>query len=168
MAMHSETVKQLLRMIHDSGIDKSLVDSHWKEIQKESGEPESNVSSCELYYGRDTFSVNGRESVKEMVKLLGCKYNLKSYNIDSHSERGTIDAYYKISRGDIHIYIENHDTNARNDFGLITTENIKYSDEASAIIQKWDSFGKSKKRKQYYFKGKNIKETLSIIDTILS
>ena len=108
------------------------------------------------------FSEDGKEAVKEMMKYLEGKYDIKSY-----SEKGTKDAYFRITNKEKSVIIENHDTYTRNDFGLITTEDIKYSDEGSSIIGKWKGFGRTLKRKQYYFKGKDIIQTLSNIDKLL-
>jgi len=114
------------------------------------------------------FSEDGMEAVKEMMEQLKGKYNIKS-----HTHKGTKDAYFKISKEwwENAVIIENYDQGARNDFGLITTPKISqqhYSDEGRSIIKKWDGFGRTIQRKQYNFKGKNIVQTLSIIDKLLS
>ena len=110
------------------------------------------------------FDKDGGRSVEELISIL----RKGKYEIKPHTEKGKQNAYYKVSNGVKYIFVENHDTYPRNDFGMITTDNISYSEETSSIIKRWDYFGKTKKRKQYYFKGKSIKETLIIIDTILS
>ena len=109
------------------------------------------------------FSEDGREAVKEMKEQLKGKYDIKSY-----THKGTKDAFCSISKDGKTVIIENHDQEARNDFGLITTLNEHYSDEGSSIIEEWAGFGRTIQRKQYNFKGKNIVQTLSIIDKLLS
>jgi hypothetical protein len=159
--MHSDTMKYLLKLIHEEcGGDKAVVDSIWSEIQSEV-EEEVEV---EKVVDDECFSEDGRTAVTEMTDIL--KY--ASYHIKPSTDQGTNEAYYKVSNGETYVFIENHDTVARNDFGMITTDNIQYSEDALSIINKWDGFGRSKKRKQYYFKGKNIKETLDTLTRILS
>jgi len=164
--MHPDTMKYLLKLIHEEcGGDKAVVDSLWSEIQSE-------VEEVEEVDDEECFSEDGRTAVTEMIDILKCTEHVRGpfpYQIRAFSEKGTKEAYYKVSNGGRYVFIENHVTRKRNDFGMITTDWASpYSPDASPIIDKWDSFGKTHKRKQYYFKGKNIKETLDTLALILS
>ena len=164
--MNHECAKTLLKNVFDgySGEKYDLIrvmnDLYDKSLQHVQDEILVQDAPAEE---SKNFSEDGKEAVKEMMKYLEGKYDIKSY-----SEKGTKDAYFRITNKEKSVIIENHDTYTRNDFGLITTEDIKYSDEGSTIIGKWKGFGRTLKRKQYYFKGKDIIQTLSTIDKLLS
>jgi len=108
------------------------------------------------------FSNDGYEASEQILKLLSSddKYII---NYDKWYEVWDINSKYNI-------VIENYNDGEKAYRGLITTGSPTkiYSVKANEIIREWDKYDKSCIRKQYDYRGKNIKETLKIIDIILN
>ena len=108
------------------------------------------------------FSNDGYEASEQILKLLNSddKYII---NYDKWYEVWDINSKYNI-------VIENYNDGEKTYRGLITTGSPTkiYSVKANEIIRELDKYDKSCIRKQYDYRGKNIKETLEIIDIILS
>ena len=108
------------------------------------------------------FSNDGYEAVEQILKLLNSD-NKYIINYDKWYEVWDINSKYNI-------VIENYNDVEKAYRGLITTGSPTkiYSVKANEIIREWDKYDKSCIRKQYDYRGKNIKKTLEIIDIILS
>ena len=108
------------------------------------------------------FSNDGYEAVEQILKLLNSD-NKYIINYDKWYEVWDINSKYNI-------VIENYNDVEKAYRGLITTGSPTkiYSVKANEIIREWDKYDKSCIRKQYDYRGKNIKETLKIIDIILN
>jgi len=126
-------------------------------------EEQENLLENSEYH--DNFIYDGEEAVEQILKILkrDKKYYIKPKNHDKWYEIWDKNSKYNL-------VIENYNEKGRAYHGLITTGYpIKnYSYEANEIISGWDKYGRSHMRKQYDYRGKNIKETLEIIDIILS
>ena len=122
-------------------------------------ECDENVS----IHNDNVFSTDGKTATQQMIDRLNLEQDYIRHDVKlNHKEK----CAYKIKHNDKHIYIENHDTGKRHDYGLITTD--KETNDSS-VVQDWEKFGqKNAKRRQYDFKGKDIEGVISMIRDILS
>ena len=110
----------------------------------------------------ENFSVNGQEAVKELIDLIKDKYKFMERRYGKWYKIKNINTEYLL-------VIENY-KKGRTDYGLLTTyayHRCNYSEESKKIISTWDNYGRSTKRKQYDYRGKNKNDILKMIEILL-
>tara|TARA_B100000035_G_C20997612_1_gene553265 strand:+ start:548 stop:1024 length:477 start_codon:yes stop_codon:yes gene_type:complete len=158
--MHKETMKYLMKLIHDEcGGDKTCVDALWDEIHSETIKEE------------ETFSTDKTEAYNKMKGILESddKYKLvgKSWEGSTKVEYSYFEVTNKKDKKKV-ITLENNDTHPACIITSLDSKKREYSQEGMEEIDKWENYGRGGKRKRLNYSGKNIKETMSMIDKILS
>ena len=162
MSMHKETMKYLMKLIHgECGGDKDCMDALWDEIHSETIKEE------------DTFSTDKMEAYNKMKEILESndKYELVGKDWVKGEERVRDNSFEVTNKKDNKktITLENNEGNRAYIITALPKRKPEYSEKGmEEINNKWTKYGRSPTRKKYDYSGKNIKETMSMIDNILA
>ena len=157
MPMSRENMKKIMETIYDEcGGDKDCVDDLWDEIHYE-----------------ETFSTDKMEAYNKMKEILESndKYKLVGKDWVKGTTRVPDNSFEVTNKKDNKktITLENNEGNRAYIITALPKRKPEYSEKGmEEINNKWTKYGRSTTRKQYDYSGKNIKETISMIDNILA
>ena len=147
-----------METIYDEcGGDKDCVDALWDEIHSEietfsTDKMEAYNKMKEILESNDKYELVGKDWVKDSIRVPDNSFEVTNKKDNKKT-----------------ITLENNEGNRAYIITALPKRKPEYSEKGmEEINNKWTKYGRSPTRKKYDYSGKNIKETMSMIDNILA